>query len=288
MEIKKIGVVGAGVMGHGIAQVCAQGGSDVVLVDLSEELAQKGLKMIEGSLTRLVNKAKITEEEKAKILGRIKPTVGLAGLQDADYVIEAVFEVMDVKKKLLRELDEATPPHTIFSTNTSTLSITELASVTKRPEKIVGSHFFNPPPVMRLVEIVRGFLSSDETVAAVKDVAEKKWGKETIIVKKDTPGFVVNRIMIPHIMEAMRVYDEGVASIEDIDKGIKMALNYPMGPFELMDLTGNDTNVDVFGSLEKELGREFAFSVSHSLKALAKAGKLGRKSGEGWYKYEKK
>jgi len=288
MQINKIGVVGAGVMGHGIIQGCAQGGANVVAVELNDEKAAKGYKMVEGNLARLVAKGKMAEADKAAIMGRIKMSTKIADLKDVDYVVEAIFEVMDLKKKVFKELDEVTPPHCIFSTNTSTLSITDLASVTKRPDKVCGAHFFNPPPVMRLVEIVRGFLTSDATIATVKDIAEKKWGKETIIVKKDTPGFVVNRCFIPHIIEAMRIYEEGVASFEDIDKGIKFALNYPMGPFELMDLTGNDTNIDVFGSLEKELSKEFTFQVSHTLKNLVKAGKMGRKSGEGWYKYEKK
>ncbi len=288
MQIKKIGVVGAGVMGHGIIQVCAQGGSEVVAVEMTEELAKKGYKMIDGNLARLVAKGKMAEADKAAIMGRIKMTTKMSDLADVEFVEEAIFEVMDLKKKVFKELDQVTPPNCFFATNTSTLSITEIASVTKRPDKVCGAHFFNPPPVMRLVEIVRGFLTSDATIAAMKELAEKQWGKETIVVKKDTPGFVVNRVFIPHIIEAMRIYEEGVASVEDIDKGIKFALNYPMGPFELMDLTGNDTNIDVFGSLERELSREFTFQVSHTLKNLVKAGKLGRKSGEGWYKYEKK
>jgi 3-hydroxybutyryl-CoA dehydrogenase len=288
MQIKKIGVVGAGVMGHGIIQVCAQGGHDVIVVEATDELANKGYKLVEGNLARLVVKGKMTEADKAAIMGRIKLTTNLADLKDADYVEEAVFEIMDLKKKVFKELDQIMPPHAILSTNTSTLSITEIASVTKRPDKCIGMHFFNPPPVMRLVEIVRGYQTSDETAATMKELAEKSWGKETIVVKKDTPGFVVNRVFIPYLIEAMRMFEEGVASPEDIDKGVKFGLNLPMGPFELMDLTGNDTNVDVFGSMERELGREFSFQVPYTLKAMAKAGKLGRKSGVGWYKYEKK
>ena len=288
MQIKKIGVIGAGVMGYGIAQVCAQGGFEVLLRDISDELVQKGLRNIENNLNRLVSKAKLSESDKANILSRIKGTVKMADLRGVDYIVEAVFESMDLKKKIFKELDELTKPEIILGTNTSTLSVTEIASVTKRPEKVIGVHFFNPPPVMKLVEIIKGYLTSDETVKVTRELAEKGWGKETIVVKKDTPGFVVNRAFVPYIVEAMRMYEEGVASIEDIDKGVKFGLNFPMGPFELMDLMGNDTNLDVFGSLERELGREFTFSVAYTLKAMVKAGKLGRKTGEGWYKYEKK
>jgi len=286
MKIKKVGVLGAGTMGSGIAQIGAQGGFEVVLRDVSDELVQKGLKNIDRNLSRLVSKAKLSEDDKTAVLSRLKGTVEMADLVDVDYVIEAVFEDMELKKRLFKELDELTKPEVILSTNTSTLSITEIASVTKRPENVVGMHFFNPPPVMKLVEIVKGYLTSDETISTARDLAEK-FGKETVLAKKDTPGFIVNRAFIPHLIEAMRMYEEGVASIEDIDKAIKLGLNYPMGPFELMDLLGNDTNLDVFGSLERELGREFTFDVAYSLKAMVKAGKLGRKTGEGWYKYEK-
>jgi 3-hydroxybutyryl-CoA dehydrogenase len=288
MEIKKIGVLGAGVMGHGIIQVCAQNGYEVVFGEVSDEIVQRSLKNIDGNLGRLVSKEKISEADKQAILSRIKGTVKIADLSGADYVIEAVFEDMELKKKVFKELDELTRPGVILSSNTSTLSITEIASVTKRPDRVVGIHFFNPPPVMRLVEVIKGYLTSDETVTVSRDFAEKGLKKETVVVRKDTPGFIVNRAFVPYIIEAMRMYEEGVASPEDIDKAVKLGLNFPMGPFELMDLMGNDTNLAVFGSLEKELGREFAFQVSYTLKALVKAKKLGRKTGEGWYKYEKK
>ena len=286
MKIKKVGVLGTGVMGGGIAQLCAQSGFEVVLKDVSDELVQRGLKNIDRNLSRLVSKAKLSEDDKTAVLSRLKGTVEMADLADVDYVIEAAFEDIELKKRLFKELDELTKPEIVLSTNTSTLSITEIASVTKRPENVVGMHFFNPPPVMKLVEIVKGYLTSDGTISTARDLAEK-FGKETVLAKKDTPGFIVNRAFIPHLIEAMRMYEEGVASIEDIDKAIKLGLNYPMGPFELMDMLGNDTNLDVFASLERELGREFTFDVAYSLKAMVKAGKLGRKTGEGWYKYEK-
>ena len=286
MKIKKVGVLGAGTMGSGIAQLYAQSGFEVVLKDVSDELVQRGLKNIDRNLSRLVSKAKLSENDKTAVLSRLKGTVEMADLADVDYVIEAAFEDMELKKRLFKELDELTKPEVILSTNTSTLSITDIASVTKRPENVVGMHFFNPPPVMKLVEIVKGYLTSDETISTARDLAEKL-GKETVLAKKDTPGFIVNRAFIPHLIEAMKMYEEGVASIEDIDKAIKLGLNYPMGPFELMDLLGNDNSLDVFSSLERELGKEFTFDVPYSLKATVKAGKLGRKTGEGWYKYKK-
>lgn len=287
MEIKKIGVVGAGVMGHGIVQVCAQSGFEVSFTELSDELVQKALKNIEGNLSRLVSRDRLKEADKANILSRIKGSVKPADLKDVDYIIEAVFEVMDLKKEVFKEYDELVRPGVIIGTNTSTLSITEIASATKRPEQVIGIHFFNPAPIMRLVEVIKGYLTSDETVSATRELAEKL-GKETVLVKKDAPGFIVSRLLVPHLVEAIRIYELGIASPEDIDKAVKLGLNYPMGPFELLDLTGIETNVDIFGSLEKELGKEFMFEVAYSIKAMVKAGKLGRKTGEGWYKYEKK
>jgi len=288
MEIKKIGVLGAGVMGHGIVQLCAQNGFEVVFREVSDEFVQRGLKNIENNLSRLVSKEKISEDDKAATLSRIKGTVNMADLREVDYLIEAIFEDMELKKKVFKELDELVKPNVIIGTNTSTLSITEIASATKRPEKVIGIHFFNPPPVMRLVEVIKGYLTSDETVSATRELAEKGLGKETVLVKKDTPGFVVNRVSVSHLVESIRIYEEGIASIEDIDKAVKLGLNYPMGPFELMDLLGNDTTLAVFSSMEKELGKEFMFHVPYTLKALVKIGKLGRKTGEGFYKYEKK
>jgi 3-hydroxybutyryl-CoA dehydrogenase len=288
MQIKKIGVLGAGVMGHGIVQLCAQNGFEVVFREVSDEFVQKALKNIESNLSRLVSKAKLSEADKANALSRIKGTVNMADLREVDYLIEAVFEDMELKRKVFKELDELTKPGIILGTNTSTLSITEIASATKRPEKVIGIHFFNPPPVMRLVEVIKGYLTSDETASVTRELAEKGLGKETVLVKKDTPGFVVNRVSVSHLVESIRIYEEGIASIEDIDKAVKLGLNYPMGPFELMDLLGNNTCLAVFSSMEKELGKEFMFHVPYTLKALVKVGKLGRKTGEGFYKYEKK
>jgi 3-hydroxybutyryl-CoA dehydrogenase len=285
--MKRIGVVGAGTMGGNIVQLCAQSGFEVTVRDVTKELVEKGIKNIDRNLTGLVSKGKMKEEDKQAVLSRIRGTTEMSDLKDADYVIEAAFENIEVKKELFKQLDETTRPEIILSTNTSSLSITEIAKATKRPEKIVGMHFFNPPTIMKLVEIVKGVSTSDEVVSAVKELAGKL-GKETIVVKKDVPGFVVNRLMMPHLIEAIRLYEEGIASLEDIDKAAKLGLNYPMGPFELMDFGGNDIAYDVASVLVRELNPEFRYLLPFSLKTLIKAGRLGRKAGEGWYKYEKK
>ncbi len=287
MEIKKVGVIGAGTMGSGIAQVFAQSGCEVVMRDIAEEFLQKGMKNIEWSLARMASKGQLSEEEKAATLGRLKTTLSMSDLKEVDFVVEAAIENLDLKKQIFKELDEITRPEVILSTNTSSLSITEIASVTKRPDKVAGMHFFNPAPLMKLVEVIKGLLTTDETVQVIRDVAEKKLGKLTILVKKDTAGFVVNRIMMPQLMEAIRIYEEGIASIDDIDKAVKYGLNYPMGPFELMDLTGLDIGYAVNEVLRQELPQELKHTTPHALKAMVKAGKLGRKAGEGWYKYRK-
>lgn len=288
MEVKKVGVIGAGAMGSGIAQVFAQNGFQVVMRDIADEFLQRGMKNIEQGLGRMVAKGKLSEGEKVTILDRIRPTLSMADLKDVDFVVEAAIENLDLKKQIFKELDELTRPEVILSTNTSSLSITEIAGVTGRPDKVAGMHFFNPAPVMKLVEVVKGLLTSDETIQAIRDLAEKSLGKITILVKKDTAGFVVNRIMMPQLMEAIRIYEEGIASIEDIDKAVKHGLNYPMGPFELMDLTGLDIGYAVNEVLRQELPPELKHTTPHTLKAMVKAGKLGRKAGEGWYKYEQK
>jgi len=237
MEIKKVGVVGAGTMGSGIAQVAAQIGCDVVMRDVEERFVEKGLKGINSFLSKSVEKGKLSQEQKEQILGRIKGTTSMADLKDCDFVVEAVIEDMDLKKKVFKELDELLRPEVIIATNTSSMSITEISTATKRPDKVCGMHFFNPVPLMKLVEIIRGYFTSDETIKITTDLA-KKMGKITVEVKKDSPGFIVNRIMIPHFIEAIKIVEEGIATIEDVDIAVKNGLNYPMGPFELMDLTG--------------------------------------------------
>lgn len=286
MDIKTVGVVGAGAMGNGIAQVAAQAGLNVILRDIEDRFVQGGIKNIDKFLSKSVEKGKMTAQEKSAILGRIKGTTNMADLKDADFVIEAAIEVMDVKKRIFAELDELTRKEVILSTNTSSMSITEIATATKRPDKVVGMHFFNPVPLMRLVEVVRGYATSDETVAVTAELS-KKLGKEYVEVKIDVPAFIVNRLMIPHFIEAMKLHEQGVASKEDIDKAAKLGLNYPMGPFELMDLTGLDINLYVNEYLRKELPQELKWQSSMELKNLVKAGRLGRKTGAGWYDYTK-
>ena len=284
MEIKRIAVLGAGSMGNGIAQVAAQAGYQVIMRDIEDRFVQNGLKAIEKFLAKSVEKGKMTEDQKKQVSGRIKGTTRMEDLKDVDFVIEAVFEDLNLKKDVFKQLDELTRPETILTTNTSSMSVTEIAVATKRPEKVAGMHFFNPAPLMKLVEVIRAFHTSNETVQTVMEMA-RKMGKEPVEVKKDSPGFIVNRLMIPHLIEAVRMHEEGVASIEDIDKAVKLGLNYPMGPFELMDLTGIDIAHHVADYLYKELSKESKWSIPPLLKSMLRAGKLGRKTGGGWYKY---
>jgi 3-hydroxybutyryl-CoA dehydrogenase len=284
MEIKVIGVLGAGAMGNGIAQVASQTGYHVIMRDIEERFVQNGLNAIEKFLIKSVEKGKMTEDQKKGILSRIKGTTKLEDLKDADFVIEAIFEDLELKRNVFKQLDELTRPQVILTTNTSSMSVTEIAMATKRPEKVAGMHFFNPAPLMRLVEVIRGYHTNDETVKTTMEIA-KKMGKEPVEVKKDTPGFIVNRLMIPHMIEAIRMAEEGIASIEDIDKAVKLGLNYPMGPFELMDLTGVDIALHVIDYLYSELNKESKWSAPTLLRSMMRAGKLGRKTKAGWYKY---
>lgn len=283
MEIKKIGVLGAGTMGNGIAQVAAQSGFEVVMRDIEERFVENGLKAIEKFLSKSVEKGKMTENQKKEVLLRIKGTTRMEDLKDVDFVIEAVFEDLDLKKTVFRQLDELTKEDVILTTNTSSMSITEIAVSTKRPEKVAGMHFFNPAPLMRLVEVIRGYHTNDETVGIVMEMA-RRFGKEPVEVKKDTPGFIVNRLLMPHFIEAIKMAEEGIASIEDIDKAVKLGLNYPMGPFELMDLTGIDIALHVIEYLYKELNKESKWSAPTLLRSMVRAGRLGKKTGGGWYK----
>ncbi|MGA3083248.1 MAG: 3-hydroxyacyl-CoA dehydrogenase NAD-binding domain-containing protein [Thermodesulfobacteriota bacterium] len=286
MEIKKMGVVGAGAMGNGLAQIAAQIGCSVVMRDVEERFVENGLKNIIGFLSKSVEKGKMTEDQKKEILGRIKGTTKMADLKDVDFVIEAVLEDLNLKKAVFKELDGICRPEIILATNTSSMSITEIAVATKRPDKVVGMHFFNPVPLMRLVEVIRAYQTSDQTVQITTDLA-KKMGKETIEVKKDSPGFVVNRVMIPHFIEAINIVQEGIATPEDVDKAVKLGLNYPMGPFELMDLTGLDIAKNVADYFYNELNKENKWVAPTLLKTMIRANRLGRKTGAGWYDHKK-
>ncbi len=285
-EIKTIAVVGAGTMGNGIAQISAQMGAKVILRDIKDEFVERGIANIDRFLQKGVDKGKLSAEQKDEVMGRISGTTDMGALAEADFVIEAVIEDLDLKKSVYGELDEVTRPEVILATNTSSMSITEIAAATKRPDKVVGMHFFNPVPLMRLVEIIRGFSTSDETVAITAELSQRM-GKETVEVKVDSPGFVVNRLMMPHMIEAVKLLEEGVASIEDIDKAVKLGLNYPMGPFELMDFSGIDIFKFVADYFYKELNKEQKWVAPLTLKNQVRAGLLGRKTGKGWYDYSK-
>ncbi len=286
MSIKTIGVVGAGTMGNGIAQVAAQAGYDVIMSDIEDRFVQNGIKNIDKFLAKSVEKGKMSADDKNAVMGRIKGTVNMEDMKDADLVVEVVLEVMDVKKKVFKQLDEITKKEAILATNTSSMSITEIASATSRPDKVVGMHFFNPVPLMKLVEVIRGIRTSDATVATTLELT-KKLGKEPVEVKVDVPGFLANRLMIAVAIEAIKLFEQGIASKEDVDKAAKLGLNYPMGPFELMDLTGIDINYHVMDYFAKELPKELKWDPPTTIKNMVKAGLLGRKTGAGWYDYNK-
>ncbi|MBU9723176.1 MULTISPECIES: 3-hydroxyacyl-CoA dehydrogenase family protein [Bacillaceae] len=285
MEKFTLGVIGAGTMGNGIAQLGAQKGMKVILWDMNEELVSKGFDRISATLSKLVKREKITDAQKEEMLSNIKTTSKLEDLQNVSVVIEAIVENLEVKQDVFRQLDNILAPEAIIATNTSSLSITSIAEATGRQERVAGMHFFNPAPVMKLVEVVRGYKTSDETVSTLMDLA-KQMGKEAIEVKKDTPGFIVNRVMLPQFIEAIRLVEEGVASPEDVDKAVKLGLNYPMGPFELQDFAGVDIGLHVMEYFHDEYKSE-RYAPPMALKRLIRAGRLGRKTGAGWYDYEK-
>ena len=284
-EIKTVGVLGAGQMGGGIAQVVAQGGRTVLLADIDKASAEAGKAKIAKILGRAVEKGKLSAEDRDAALERIVPVDSVAAFKDAEFAIEAATENIELKKKLMKALDEACPEGAIIASNTSSISITLLGAETSRPEKIVGMHFMNPVPVMKLVELIRGLPTSDETYEATKALAEDL-GK-TVVTSLDSPGFIVNRILIPLINEACFALQENLGTPEDIDTGIKLGLNHPMGPLALADLIGLDTCLAIADVLHRELGDD-KYRAANVLRMHVAAGWLGRKTGRGFYDYSKK
>jgi 3-hydroxybutyryl-CoA dehydrogenase len=285
MAIKKVGVVGCGIMGGGIAQVCAQSGYQVTVSEINDELLNKGLKVIKGNLARSVEKGKLSKEEEAAIVGRLKGTTKVEDFGDCDLVMEAATENMNLKKKIFADLDKAAAPNVILATNTSCLCVIEVAMATKRPDKVIGTHFFNPVPVMKLLEIVTTIVSSEESFNAVKAFGQSL-GK-TVIVAKDTPAFIANRIAMPMSIEAIKVYEAGLATKEDIDNALVYGYNHPIGPLALADLVGLDTLLYVCDSIYAEF-KDPRWAPPLLLKRMVTAGHLGRKTGKGFYDYTKK
>ena len=285
MQIRKVGVLGCGLMGSGIAEISARAGYETVVREVSEEVVEKGIQKIHGSLGKAVDKGKMSAEDRDKTVSRLSGAVGLDALADCDIVIEAIIENIDEKRKTFTALDEVVKKDAVFASNTSSLTITQMAMFTRRPDQFVGLHFFNPVPVMKLVEVVRTLLTSDAAYEKAFEFA-RSVGKEPIACR-DNSGFVVNRLLVPYLLDAIRALEEGVASVEDIDKGMQLGCGYPMGPFTLLDFVGLDTTYYIANIMFEEY-REKRFAPPPLLKQMVQAGRLGKKSGRGFYDYGKK
>jgi 3-hydroxybutyryl-CoA dehydrogenase len=282
MEIRKVGVVGCGLMGSGVAQVAAMSGFEAVVREVSQELLDKGVATVEKSLAKLVEKGSLTGEQKSQTLTRLKPTLDLADLAQCDLVIEAIVEKLDAKRKLFSELDRIARPEALFATNTSSLSVTEIMTATRRAPRFLGLHFFNPVPLMKLVEVVKTIVTDASTVQDGLEFV-KRLGK-TPILTTDHAGFIVNRLLVPYLLDAVRALEEGLGSVEDIDLGMKLGCNHPMGPLTLLDFVGIDTTYYIAEILFNEY-REKRFAPPPLLKRMLFAGMFGRKTGKGFYDY---
>ncbi|MEW9669899.1 3-hydroxyacyl-CoA dehydrogenase family protein [Ammoniphilus sp. 3BR4] len=285
MSMQTVGVVGSGTMGGAIAHLAAMAGFQVILCDVEDKFLQRAVERMEQFMDKSISRGKMTIEQKADVLERVTCTTHLEEMKKAGIVIEAIIENLEAKKKVFAQLDEIMPEDAILATNTSSMSITVIAEATKRQDRVAGMHFFNPPQIMKLVEVVRGYKTSDDTVQKLIHLA-REMGKEPIEVKKDTPGFIVNRIMIPQFIEAIRLVEEGVASMEDVDKAVKLGLNYPMGPFELQDFGGVEVGLFVMDYFYDEF-KDDRFAAPLLIRQLVRAGRLGKKTGAGFYDYNK-